>query len=254
MVSAAVGSVSAAEPGAAGADAPATLQDEDASQDERKPERSAAPADPNAAQGEPVRVIDRDPSVFPPPRARLRLALVGIGATAATYGLSVGASYAWPDAPGADALRIPIAGPWLALADTGCPAEERNCEIVPVVFRAVLTGVAGVIQLGGLAVLGESLFLPTRDPVRDAEASRKGAGRVKGRRAATLRSWTLTPIVPADLGAGEKGWPEAGVRGMASATESPDSKSSAVGRNDFSRAHAARLQSGFWGLGISGRF
>ena len=86
---------------------------------------------------------------------------MGLGLTAGFYGASVGASLLSPDAPGADQLLIPIAGPWLALAETGCREGESDCPLFPVIFRAVLTAIDGVAQAGGLGIALESLWLPT---------------------------------------------------------------------------------------------
>jgi len=111
---------------------------------------------------EPVRPLESRPEALPPRAARARVALVGLSLTAGFYGLSLGASFLYPDAPGAEALRIPVAGPWLSLAETGCPDEDPDCALFPVVLRAVLTSVDAVAQVGGVAIASESLWMPTR--------------------------------------------------------------------------------------------
>src|SRR5688572_10347465 len=73
---------------------------------------SAAPA----RADEPERPSYVDPDVYPPSGAQWKLALVGFAATAAWYGAAVGFSYMFPDAPGAEVLRKPVIGPWMALA------------------------------------------------------------------------------------------------------------------------------------------
>ena len=115
----------------------------------------------SAAADEPERPVYYDSSVYPPPSARYKLALVGVGVSAVWYGTAYGASALWPDAPGAQDLRIPVAGPWMALGETGCADDEPDCSTIMVVIRAVLTTVNGIGQAGGLAVAAESLFLPT---------------------------------------------------------------------------------------------
>lgn len=115
-----------------------------------------------ARADEPERVIVRNPDVFPAPWTRSQVAAIGAATTAGSYGLAVGASYLFPGARGADQLRIPVAGPWLALGETGCPADDPHCPIVPIVIRAVLTGLDGVMQAGGLFVMLEGAFMPTR--------------------------------------------------------------------------------------------
>lgn len=79
------------------------------------------------------------------------------------YGVGVGTSLLWSDAPGADELYIPVAGPWMALAETGCPDSEPDCSIVEVILRATLTTLSGVGQVGGIGIIGEGLFVPVRE-------------------------------------------------------------------------------------------
>ena len=87
--------------------------------------------------------------------------LAGAATTAAWYGLALGGGLLWPDSPGGDDLVIPVAGPWMALADTGCPDGKPNCPKWWVVVRAILIGIDGVGQAGGLAVMAEAAFMPT---------------------------------------------------------------------------------------------
>ena len=106
---------------------------------------------------------------LPSPGAPGRLALAGGIVTGVWYGGALGASLLFPDAPGAEDLRIPVAGPFLALADTGCADSEPNCDTVLVVVRAILTTLDGIGQVGGVGMVIESLFLPT------AHSSARGA-------------------------------------------------------------------------------
>ena len=116
----------------------------------------------NALADEPERQVRHDPGAYPPPAARWNMVAAGASVTAFWYGAALGFSYWFPDAPGADDLRIPVAGPWMALADTGCAADDPDCSIIIVILRAVLTTVDAVGQTGGVLVMGESLFLPTQ--------------------------------------------------------------------------------------------
>ncbi len=118
-------------------------------------------ANPSHAD-EPIRPPQSNPDEFPEASARGRIAATGLAITAGFYGAALGASYLWPDAPGAEDLRIPVAGPWLALSDTGCPAAEPDCKTFMVVIRAVLTTLDGIAQAGGLGVALESAFMPTQ--------------------------------------------------------------------------------------------
>ncbi|MEZ4221239.1 MAG: hypothetical protein R3B13_09925 [Polyangiaceae bacterium] len=116
-----------------------------------------------ALADEPQRPERFDPSDYPPPHARWNLLLAGAGATAVWYGTAVGFSYLWPDAPGAKDLRIPVAGPWMALADTGCASDDPNCSTFTVVLRAILTTMDAIGQTGGVAVMVEAAVMPTRE-------------------------------------------------------------------------------------------
>ncbi|MFO7180686.1 MAG: hypothetical protein DIU78_018440 [Pseudomonadota bacterium] len=111
------------------------------------------------------------PTEYPPPSARGAVALTGAALAAAWYGAALGASFLYPDAPGATDLRIPVVGPWIALGETGCPSDEPNCSTASVVVRAILIAVDGIGQLGGLAMLAEGLFLPTAPPGTERAAS-----------------------------------------------------------------------------------
>jgi hypothetical protein len=123
-----------------------------------------------AAADEPVRPVESRPGDYPPAGTQTTVVIAGVATTAVWYGLAAGASALWPDAPGADKLRIPIAGPWMALADSGCADNDPDCGTFTVVLRAVLTTIDGVAQAGGLAVAAEGLFLPTRAPRRASSA------------------------------------------------------------------------------------
>jgi hypothetical protein len=104
------------------------------------------------------------PKEYPPPSAQTTLAVTGSAVLVGWYGLALGASFLEPDAPGARDLRIPVVGPWMAVAQAGCGAGNAGCSTTWVVVRAILQAMDGVGQAGGLAVIGESLFLPTRAP------------------------------------------------------------------------------------------
>jgi hypothetical protein len=116
-----------------------------------------------ARADEPARPPRRDAGIYPPPSAQTGLFFAGLATTAAWYGAAVGFSYLFPDAPGAEDLRIPVAGPWMALADTGCAETDPNCSIIIVVLRAILTTIDAVGQSGGVLVMAEAAFMPTQE-------------------------------------------------------------------------------------------
>jgi hypothetical protein len=101
---------------------------------------------------------------LPAPETRWELVGTGLAITGVSYGLALGASYAFPDARMANELRIPLAGPWMAIADTGCRDDDPDCSTVLLVVTAVLAGMDGVLQAGGLGIALEALFLPTAAP------------------------------------------------------------------------------------------
>ena len=108
---------------------------------------------------------------YPPPSARRNLLLVGVGSTAAWYGAAFGVSYAVNDPAMAKDLRIPIAGPWMALSHTGCYGGG-DCNTLLIVLGAIATSLDGIGQAAGLALAGEGLFMPTQEPKRARAAHR----------------------------------------------------------------------------------
>ena len=99
------------------------------------------------------------------PSASSVAAIAGGVTVAAWYGLALGSSYIWPDTVGAKDLRIPVAGPWIAFAHSGC-GPVASCSEALVVIRAIATMLDGIGQASGLAFVGEGLFLPTQEPKR----------------------------------------------------------------------------------------
>jgi hypothetical protein len=149
-----------------------------------------------ARADEPVRITTYDPGEYPPPSTRWGLLAVGAGTSLVWYGGGLACSYLWPEAPGARDLRIPVAGPWMALADTGCADGDPDCSTFMVVTRAILTTMNGIGQAGGLAIVGEALFLPTAEAEAQAAARRAAA-----RRTSSLRVRAL-PVLAPDGGVG----------------------------------------------------
>jgi hypothetical protein len=143
---------------------------------------------------EPERPTFVDSGVYPPSGTQLPLFFVALGATAGWYGAALGFSYLFPDAPGAKDLRIPVAGPWMALADTGCRSDDPDCSKFIVVLRAILTTMDAIGQTGGVAVMGEALFLSTQDPAP-----------TRPRRRPRLRRESRVRITPAPVLSGKDG-------------------------------------------------
>jgi hypothetical protein len=137
----------------------------------------AAPA--LARAEDPVR-----PMRYPPTSVRWKLITGGILITGVAYGIGFLAATQWSDAPGAKDLKIPVAGPWIAFANNGCPSGD--CGAMPYV-RGVLEVLSGIAQAGGMGLVGEGIFMTTES--NRAPGSRADSARV------TLRP---VPVVGAE--------------------------------------------------------
>lgn len=113
------------------------------------------------------------PDRYPPPEVRWKTLGLGAGLVAVGYGLALGTSYLWDGAPGMRSLRTPVIGPIGAIADGGCgDSEGANCTTVTVVLRALLAGISGLAQVGGIGVLTEGVVMKTQErPVPAAQRS-----------------------------------------------------------------------------------
>jgi hypothetical protein len=91
---------------------------------------------------------------------RVKLIAGGVAVTGLAYGAAFLAASAWPEVPGSSELKIPIVGPWIALAKNECSPDVRDCGF-EVYLRGILTVVDGLAQLGGLGIAGEGIFMTT---------------------------------------------------------------------------------------------
>jgi hypothetical protein len=112
---------------------------------------------------------------FPPSSVRTKVIAGGLLVTGAGYGAALGTAYGWADAPGADELKIPIVGPWVALAKAGCPASDPECGF-SLYLRGFLTALEGLIQIGGVGLVAQGVFMtteaaPPSQPVRRSESA-----------------------------------------------------------------------------------
>jgi len=130
---------------------------------------------------------------LPPRGARTNLIVTGAATTIVSYGLALGASFLAPeeDLRGSKDLRIPVAGPWLALGRTGCPSSDTSCSVVPLIIGSLLKVIDGVAQAGGFGILGEGLFLNTSS---DRPAPRKAQPGPLSRRYATTPTVQMVPF------------------------------------------------------------
>lgn len=112
------------------------------------------------------------PVRYPPSSIRGKLIAGGVVVFGLGYaGGAIGASSA-PEWPGSDELYIPVVGPFMSLGRLGCPAREPACDGGFLALRAILIGVEAAMQLGGLALVGEGIFLKTEAP--SAAPAKKG--------------------------------------------------------------------------------
>jgi hypothetical protein len=91
--------------------------------------------------------------------------------TAAVYAAGMISGFVWNDVPGADALKVPVVGPWIALGQSGCAPDQDSCGGM-LALRTILTTLDGLVQLGGLGLAAEGIFMTTE---ADAEASPSAA-------------------------------------------------------------------------------
>ncbi|UQA62298.1 hypothetical protein [Polyangium aurulentum] len=108
---------------------------------------------------------------YPPPSVRPKLIAGGLAVTAIAYGVGFVAATSWPDAPGASSLKIPVAGPWIAIAQNKCGIpNETDCS-GSIWLRGLLTGLGGLAQLGGLGLVAEGIFMKTQAPAPKPDES-----------------------------------------------------------------------------------
>lgn len=146
------------------------------------------------------------PTELPPDGTRSRLLLTGAGLTLGWYGIALGTSYLYPNAPNARDLRLPVVGPWMALDGVRCGSGERNCRDAVLVIRTALAVLSGVGQAGGLLGVVEGLFLPSpaANPAADIRPSARHSTptRQSARPSTAAKSsWAAVPVVLPD-GAG----------------------------------------------------
>jgi hypothetical protein len=127
----------------------------------------------------PAEEIGDDVMRYPPSSVRLPLIIGGSVVTLAAYGLTVASALTWDDVPGADAMLVPVVGPWIALAQNDCAPDDPDCGAILWV-RGILLVIDGIAQAGGLGLIGEGIFMTTEADAPDEE---------------TKTSWTVAPIV-----------------------------------------------------------
>ncbi|MCC6552805.1 MAG: hypothetical protein IT372_07255 [Polyangiaceae bacterium] len=100
------------------------------------------------------------PPRYPPSSVRPRLIAGGLVVTGLAYGAGFLAASSWPEVPGSSELKIPVVGPWMALAKNDCAPDDPDCGFI-LYMRGFLTIIDGLMQLGGLGIAGEGVFMTT---------------------------------------------------------------------------------------------
>lgn len=153
-------------------------------------QEAPTPDDAEEAPEEEARVPEADVLRYPPSSVRFPLIVGGSFVTLAAYGITVASALTWDDVPGADAMLIPVVGPWVALAQNDCAPDDPDCGAI-LVLRGILLVIDGIVQAGGLGLIGEGIFMTTE---ADAPAEEKKAG------------WSLAPMIsPTQAGLGVAG-------------------------------------------------
>ncbi len=103
-----------------------------------------------------------EPPRYPPPSVRPKLIIAGLGLFALSYGAGFLVSRLAPDQPGISKVEIPIVGPWMALPQNRC-VEFASTDCTPeLVARGFIYSVAGLAQIGGLALVTEAIVMKTQ--------------------------------------------------------------------------------------------
>ena len=98
---------------------------------------------------------------YPPSSVRPKLVAGGLVVTGLAYGGALLTASLTSDLPGSSELQIPIAGPWMSLGKIACPTDDPDCGFT-LYLRGALTVIDGLMQLGGLGIAGEGLFMKTQ--------------------------------------------------------------------------------------------
>jgi hypothetical protein len=126
---------------------------------------------------------------YPPSSVRIPVILAGVGVFGAAYGLGVASSREAPDVPGAKALAVPLAGPWIALAQNGCSTSNPDCGGL-LYLRGALLVFEGIVQIAGTGLVIEGIVMKT-------EAAKKTGFLEVKRGDFSLRPVPFTPTVGA---------------------------------------------------------
>lgn len=108
---------------------------------------------------------------YPPSSVRTKLIIGGLALAGVTYGAGFLVAELAPDQPGIANFRYPVVGPWMAIPENKC-VEYGSTDCTPeLAGRAIIYGIAGLAQLGGLALITEAIVMKTQAPEPKADAA-----------------------------------------------------------------------------------
>lgn len=111
------------------------------------------------------------PPRYPPSSVRPKLIIGGLSLFALSYGAGFLVSALAPEQPGIAKFQYPVVGPWMALPENKC-IEFGSTDCTPeLVGRGVIYSIAGLAQIGGLALVTEALVMKTQAPAPTTEAA-----------------------------------------------------------------------------------
>src|SRR3712207_4722024 len=100
-----------------------------------------------------------EPPRYPPSSVRPKIIIGGLGLFGLTYGAGLLVSTLDPNQPGIAQFRYPVVGPWMAIPENKC-VEFGSTDCTPeLVARGVIYGIAGLAQIGGLALVTQALVM-----------------------------------------------------------------------------------------------
>lgn len=99
---------------------------------------------------------------YPPSSVRPKIIIGGLSLFALSYGAGFLVSSLIPEQPGIARLQYPVVGPWIGITENKC-VEYGSTDCTPeLVGRGVIYAVAGLAQVGGLALVTEGLVMKTQ--------------------------------------------------------------------------------------------
>jgi hypothetical protein len=108
---------------------------------------------------------------YPPPLVRLKLIALGVLVSGGAWGASFGSAQYWNTVPGAAQLKIPVAGPWLALGQSGCATDDVGCSGAKIGVRGALYVLDGITQLAGLGLIVQAIVMKTESTAPEKKAA-----------------------------------------------------------------------------------